>query len=120
MASCIFCDIVSGLAPATIVREWDDAIAIVPLNPVVPGHLLVLPKRHVETFFSSPDVSAMTMHRVAEMVHGVERHIDPYDYNIITSAGPAATQTVMHFHVHLVPRTFGDGLALPWTKSFSS
>lgn len=115
--SCPFCLIVAGEAPARIVREWDDTLAIEPLNPVTPGHLLVLPKVHVETLFSSPDVAATTMRRVSEMVHGVERHVDPNDYNVITSAGRAATQTVMHLHVHLVPRRPGDGLRLPWTSA---
>lgn len=114
-SDCAFCNIVTRTAPATIVREWDDAIAIVPLNPVVPGHLLVLPRRHVETFFSDPDTSAAVMRRTSEMVHGVDRHVDPFDYNVITSAGGAATQTVFHLHVHLVPRVRGDGLRLPWT-----
>lgn len=115
MTECVFCKIIAGEAPATIVHEWDDAIAIVPLNPVVRGHLLVIPKQHVETFFSSPDVSAATMRRAAQVMHGVERWMEPRDHNIITSAGLAATQTVMHLHVHIVPRQHGDGLALPWT-----
>jgi histidine triad (HIT) family protein len=113
--ACAFCAIVAGRASAMIVREWDDAVAIVPLNPVVNGHVLVLPKRHVETFFSDPEISAATMRRAAEMLHGVERHFEPRDHNVITSAGRAATQTVMHMHVHIVPRRYGDGLPLPWT-----
>lgn len=112
---CVFCAIVAREAPATIVREWDDALAIVPLNPVTPGHTLVLPKRHVQTIFSDPDTSAATMRRVAEMLHGVERHHEPRDHNVITSAGEWATQTIMHLHVHIVPRERGDGLMLPWS-----
>jgi len=115
VGDCVFCQIVRGEAPATVVREWDDALAIVPLNPVVDGHVLVLPKRHVATFFSDPDTSAATMRRAAEMLHGVERHYEPRDHNVITSAGRAATQTVFHLHVHIVPREPGDGLPLPWT-----
>ena len=114
-ADCPFCAIIAGTAPATIVHKWRDAICIVPLNPVVEGHVLVIPKDHVQTFFSSPDVSVIAMRRAAELVHGVERWVNPHDYNIITSAGRAATQTVMHLHVHLVPRVEGDGLLLPWS-----
>lgn len=51
---CQFCAIVRGTAPATMLQEWDDAILIEPLNPVVRGHVLVIPKRHVQTFFSDP------------------------------------------------------------------
>lgn len=113
--NCVFCSIVVGNTPATVVREWNDVLCIVPLNPVVDGHWLVLPKKHVTTFFSDPDISAITMRRAAELIHGVERHHNPYDYNIITSAGKAATQTIMHLHVHLVPRQIGDNLKLPWS-----
>lgn len=115
MTPCPFCAIVAGEAPASVLREWDDAICIEPLNPVVRGHVLVIPKVHVQAFFSSPEVSAATMRRAAEWMHGVETHHEPRDHNIITSVGRAATQTVMHLHVHIVPRENGDGLPLPWT-----
>ncbi len=116
-SGCPFCEIIAGDAPAKVLREWPDAICIVPLNPVVPGHRLVIPREHVRSFFVSPEVSAAVMRRAAECVHGVERWVDPYDYNIITSVGPAATQTIEHLHVHLVPRKHGDGLKLPWSPS---
>lgn len=113
---CPFCKIVAGDAPADIVRRWDDAIAFTPLNPVTPGHLLIIPKVHVQTIFSSPDVAAAVMRRVSEMLHGAEDYSGlGLDANVITSAGHFATQTVKHFHVHLVPRRKGDGLHLPWT-----
>ncbi|MDJ0345227.1 HIT domain-containing protein [Streptomyces sp. H10-C2] len=108
MAACPFCEIVAGRAPATIVREWPDALAIVPLGPVVDGHLLIIPKVHVADFSEDPDVSAATMRRAAELADGTN------PANIITSRGRAATQSVFHLHLHLVPRAAGDGLALPW------
>jgi histidine triad (HIT) family protein len=106
VSDCIFCAIVGGDAPAAVVREWDDALAIVPLGPVVDGHLLVIPKRHVADASADPDVTAATMRRAAEIV--------PWPANIITSLGEAATQSVFHLHIHIVPRTADDGLALPW------
>jgi len=114
LRECPFCEIVAGRAPAKVVREWDDAIAIVPLNPVTEGHVLVLPRRHVESFDSSPLLSSVVMHRTAEL-----RQSDPSgtDANIITSVGPNASQTVKHLHVHIVPRRANDGLLLPWTGS---
>lgn len=115
MGDCIFCAIVQGDAAATVIRSWPDAIAIVPLKPVVTGHVLVLPFEHVESFYSDPDVSAMIMHRAAELLQAMA--LQSPAYNVITSIGKAATQTVKHLHVHLVPRRHGDGLALPWTGS---
>ena len=106
--SCIFCEIVEERAPATIVERWNDAIAIVPLNPVVQGHLLVIPTKHVADFTTTPFVSAQAMFRASELVAGMG------SYNLITSKGKPATQSVFHLHLHLVPRTEDDGLALPW------
>ena len=108
MKLCPFCEINTGRAPATFVHEWSDTIAIVPLNPVVDGHTLVIPKQHVADFGEDPDVSAATMRRAAELAAG-DRPM-----NIITSRGRAATQSVFHLHLHLVPRAANDGLALPW------
>jgi len=114
---CVFCQIVAETAPAHVVRVWDDAIAIVPLRPVTEGHTLVIPRTHVVSFYSSPEVSAATMRRAAELGHGLESWEGPFglDANIITSIGPNATQTVKHLHVHVVPRRKDDGLALPWS-----
>src|SRR5690606_25182872 len=101
---CVFCQIVAGEAPATVIREWPDAIAIVPLRPVAPGHVLVIPRTHVADATVDPDVTAVTMRRAAELA------VPPC--NLITSAGRPATQTVFHLHIHVVPRRVGDGLAL--------
>lgn len=106
VSECIFCAIIRGESPAALVREWDDAIAIVPLGPVVAGHVLVIPKQHVADFSVDPEVSALTMRRAAEIV--------PYPANVITSLGREATQSVWHLHAHIVPRAEDDGLALPW------
>ncbi|WP_326646634.1 HIT domain-containing protein [Streptosporangium sp. NBC_01755] len=104
--ACVFCQIVAGQAPARIVAEWDDTLAIRPLNPVTDGHVLVIPKRHVADAAEDPAVSAVVMRAAAELA------VPPY--NIITSAGREATQSVFHLHLHIVPRKESDGLALPW------
>lgn len=106
---CPFCEIVAGRAPATVVREWDDALAIVPLGPVVNGHILVIPREHVTDFADDPVVSANTTYRAAELAAESDQPM-----NLITSRGREATQSVFHLHLHLVPRTENDGLALPW------
>jgi histidine triad (HIT) family protein len=106
---CPFCAIAAGRAPATIVREWPDALAIVPLGPVVDGHLLVIPMTHTPDFGADPATSATTMLRAAELAAESDQPM-----NLITSRGRAATQSVYHLHLHLVPRADNDGLALPW------
>ncbi|MFD5588776.1 HIT family protein [Streptomyces sp. NPDC127063] len=106
---CVFCEIVAGTAPATIVREWPDAMAIVPLGPVTPGHVLVIPRQHVANVGEDPAVSGAAAARAAELAAELPAA------NVITSMGSAATQTVFHLHWHVVPRAEGDGLPLPWT-----
>jgi histidine triad (HIT) family protein len=108
MDPCVFCEIVAGQAPATVIQEWDDALAIVPLGPVADGHTLVIPKQHVADFGENPDVSGATMRRAAELAAGGQ------PMNVITSRGREATQSVFHLHLHLIPRAKNDGLALPW------
>ncbi|AVT38014.1 HIT family protein [Plantactinospora sp. BB1] len=104
--TCVFCAITRGQEPATIIRRWSDAIAITPRHPVTAGHTLIIPVRHVQDVTEDPDVSAATMRAASELA------VPPC--NIITSAGPEATQTVFHLHLHLVPRTSTDLLSLPW------
>ncbi|MFD4481566.1 HIT family protein [Streptomyces sp. NPDC058471] len=108
-ADCTFCAIVAGELPATIVREWDDTVAILPRGGCTEGHVLVIPRTHVADAGVDPEVTARTMARAAELMAEHE------DANIITSKGSVATQTQFHLHVHVVPRVEGDGLALPWT-----
>lgn len=107
---CVFCGIVAGTEPAEVLWVWPDAMTIRPLNPVVDGHVLVLPIKHVRDAAEDPEVTAAVMRRVAAICLR-ERPV-----NIITSIGPEATQTVFHLHVHIVPRKRGDGLHLPWTN----
>jgi len=106
---CPFCEIIAGRAPATVVREWDDAFAIVPLGPVTDGHVLVIPKEHVSDFADDPVATATATYRAAELAAETDRPM-----NLITSRGAAATQSVFHLHLHLVPRAENNGLALPW------
>lgn len=108
MAACVFCGIVAGSEPARIRHVWDDVIAIDPLRPITNGHLLVLPRVHVPDATTDPEVSAGTMRAAAEIA------VPPCHF--ITSAGSAASQTVFHLHLHIVPRRDCDGLDLRWTK----
>lgn len=106
--SCVFCEIVAGRAPATVVKRWPDAIAILPRSRgVTAGHTLVIPRAHVSDATVDPIVTGAVAARAAELAVPA--------CNIITSAGSAASQTVGHLHLHVVPRRDGDGLTLPWT-----
>ncbi|MFI1734913.1 HIT family protein [Streptomyces acidicola] len=107
--TCVFCAIAAGEAPATVVRDWGDVLAIRPLGEVSDGHVLVIPRTHVADAGVNPAVSGRTMTCAAELMAELNAA------NIITSKGPEATQTVYHLHIHVVPRRADDGLPLPWT-----
>ncbi|MER6605821.1 HIT domain-containing protein [Streptomyces sp. NPDC000927] len=111
---CAFCEIIAGRAPvewATPRYRWPDTVAFTPLNPVVSGHVLVVPVIHVPDFTFDPDVSADTMRRASQLGQEMGRALA---MNLITSKGREATQSVFHLHLHLVPRTALDTLTLPW------
>ncbi|MFF9482995.1 HIT family protein [Streptomyces sp. NPDC014733] len=113
--TCTFCTIAAGEAPAAIVREWPDALAVRPRSGGVnDGHVFVLPRVHVEDAGADPDVTASVMRRAAELMAEQDAA------NLITSKGEAATQSVHHLHVHVVPRKEGDNLPLPWTPQHTA
>lgn len=107
MTDCPFCAIVAGTGPATTVREWRDAIAFVPLGPVIDGHTLVVPRQHVADATENQAITALTMGRAAELASQYPSS------NILTSVGAPAKQSIWHLHIHVIPRTEGDGLMLP-------
>lgn len=108
MTPCIFCDIINGQAPGEIRKNWENAIALVPLTPVVEGHVLIIPKLHVADAAEDVDTTGDTMACAAEYAR-----IYP-SFNLITSAGRPATQSINHLHIHVVPRTASDQLMTPW------
>lgn len=81
-----------------------------PLNPITPGHRLFVSSEHIEHAAAYPYIAGTVFEVAARWgtKHGP-------DFNLITSAGAFATQTVPHLHVHYIPRREGDGLHLPWT-----
>ena len=106
-AGCVFCDRINR---GEYVNADSRVVWFEPLNPVTPGHMLFVPRLHVWSASADPGECGAAMRaaaRYARMVGG--------DFNLITSSGEAATQTVWHLHVHYVPRREGDGLHLPWT-----
>jgi histidine triad (HIT) family protein len=95
--------------------DWH-AVAFEPLNPVTAGHLLVVPRVHVRDAGEDPEVTG----HVASLAAAIAGPASEGAYNLITSAGPAATQSVFHLHFHIVPRWVNDGLMLPWSPRSAS
>jgi histidine triad (HIT) family protein len=110
VSDCPFCARIAAGEYDDDLRRFD-AVSFEPLNPVTEGHRLVVPKIHVSSALGYPAITADVM--AAAVAVAQQRGVA--ECNFITSAGAAATQTIRHLHLHIVPRREGDGLALPWT-----
>lgn len=108
---CPFCDY---RGPSPVLARYPGtrtcSIVFEPLTPVTPGHVLIVPEQHVADIADSLEITADVMAAAAMFIR--TRNLGAC--NVITSRGAEATQTVFHFHVHIVPRRRGDGLSLPW------
>ena len=114
-SECLFCKIVAGEIPSTIVEQDERTIAFMDINPATRGHALVIPRAHARDLHDVDveDLAAVaaTAQRVAARV--LER-LDAAGVNLLNSSGAAAWQTIFHFHVHVIPRYEDDPLRLPW------
>ena len=117
--NCIFCKIISGDIPSTVVFEDDDVKAILDVNPAATGHVIVLPKYHAANIFETPDdVIAKTFSAAKKIAAGVKKAFNCDGVNILQNNGEAAGQTVFHLHVHVIPRFEGDGdrVSIKWKQ----
>ncbi|MBV6522205.1 MAG: hypothetical protein MNPFHGCM_02351 [Gemmatimonadaceae bacterium] len=111
---CIFCNLIHGAGEASICYEDADAIALMDIQPVNAGHVLVVPREHFESLNDIPGELAMHLFGVALRLGPIVRRIvDCEDLNIVVNSGEAAGQNVFHYHVHLIPRKAGDGFDIP-------
>ena len=99
---CVFCDIAN--------RSGVEIVKIEPLNPVVRGHLIFFHRQHSIDFTDDIGLSMRVLQEVARVAKEIGG-----DFNLISSKGITATQSVFHLHFHLIPRRKNDGLILPWT-----
>ncbi len=115
MSDCVFCRIVAGEIPASVVHEDDDTIAFMDIGSVNPGHVLVATKRHVENLFRLDEASGAAVGRtVVRVARAIEEAFAPEGLSQYQANGKLAGQTVFHFHVHLVPRRREDGMKIDW------
>lgn len=114
-ADCPFCEIIRDEGAARIVFQDDEVVAFFPTNPATLGHALVIPTRHVEDVWAlRPEEAGPLWEATLGLAHAVRRVMKPDGLNIINSAGEAASQTVFHLHVHVVPRWHGDSIGNIW------
>ncbi len=111
---CIFCKIAAGEIPCHKVYEDDDVLAFLDISQSTVGHTLVIPKKHYDNFLSTPKELMNRCMNVAQTIGQIQiRELHAKGVNILTNCYKEAGQTVMHFHIHVIPRYFeGDGFRL--------
>lgn len=111
---CLFCAIVTRQAQSSVVHEDETVVVFMDLNPVTPGHLLVVPREHA---VGLEDLDAATSAHVWLVGHDMARALRRSSMgcegiNVLLCDGEVAFQTVFHFHLHVIPRYAGDGWTL--------
>lgn len=115
MADCIFCKIAAGEIPSHKVYEDETCIAILDVCPVAKGHTLIIPKKHAENLFAlSEEEASEIMKRVHHVAGLLKDKLHPDGLNLVQNNGEAAGQTVMHFHMHAIPRFANDEVKINW------
>ncbi len=111
MENCVFCAIIAGASPASIVYQDENCIAFMDIRPVNPGHLLVVPRQHAATLAEIPPETAGHIFQVGQKLDAALRHsgLKCEGVNLLVADGPAAGQEVFHVHLHVLPRFRGDG-----------
>jgi histidine triad (HIT) family protein len=119
--SCVFCDILAGDVPASVVHEDERTMTFLDVRPVAPGHLLVIPRRHAASLVELDPEDGAQLFRVGMRAAAALRASTlPADgVNFYLTDGEAAGQTVFHVHLHVIPRREGDGLGFEHGPEFS-
>jgi histidine triad (HIT) family protein len=110
-AACVFCDIVQGEAPASVVYTDDQVLAFMDIQPVNPGHLLVIPRAHVAYLADLEAETGGHLFRVGMNLAAAVRRsgVRCEGVDLFLADGEAAGQEVFHVHLHVIPRYAGDG-----------
>lgn len=115
---CVFCKLAAGLIPAQRIYDDEDVIAFLDIAPANKGHVLVMPKKHYETFLDIPaDELSKVMGVAQRIAGGVIKAMNADSFNLLLNDGRTAGRLVDHTHIHIIPRFSGDGVtAFTWAK----
>ena len=119
-ASCVFCDIARGKAPASVVYADDEVMAFMDIQPVNPGHVLIVPNEHATYLADLPEETGAHIFRVAQRLTAAIRSsgVRCEGINFFLADGEAAMQEVFHVHFHVFPRFQGDGFGLTFADRY--
>ena len=110
MEDCIFCKIIKGELPSVKIYEDGEVLAFLDINPVNPGHTLVIPKEHYEDFSSTPnEILSKMMPIIDKISKAMMEGLNVSGFNLALNNGKVAGQIVPHAHFHIMPRFENDG-----------
>lgn len=110
---CIFCMIAQGQIPAHKIYEDELCLAFLDLSQANLGHTLVVPKQHFSNLIElDNDVAAHLFKVTSKLTKAISKALDVKDFNILNNCGEVAGQTVLHFHIHIIPRKLNDNIKI--------
>lgn len=119
--NCIFCKLANGVFPTNSIYEDDKFNVILDMGPATKGHALILPKEHADNLMELPDeTAAAAMVLAKKLSTKMIKVLGADGLNVVQNNGEAAGQTVMHYHLHLIPRYKDDNQHILWEPRESS
>ena len=116
MPDCVFSKIRDGQIPSTKIYEDDRTFAIMDINPLNTGHCLIVLKAHAPTVWDAQPADLQAAIAAAKKVAlALRQTVKPDGLNLLQANGPAAFQSVPHYHLHVIPRWENDGKGFDWT-----
>ncbi len=116
---CIFCKIIRGEIPSSVVFEDDICMAFMDVFPVTPGHCLLVPKKHYENLMDvDPDVAAHMVRKLTELTRGVKAASGAEGVLTVVANGAGAGQEVPHLHFHSIPRSKGSNFGFRFPPDY--
>lgn len=121
MDKCPFCNILAGNLEGTIVYKDEICTAIMDIQPINPGHLLVIPNQHIPDLASLPPDTGKHIFAVGQKLAAALRRSSVHceGVNFFLADGKAAMQDVFHYHLHIIPRFEGDGFGFTFSPSYA-
>ena len=120
MENCIFCKIVKNELPGNKIYEDEDILAFMDIQPINPGHLLIIPKKHAELISEVDDSVVAKMNVIGKKLNTALRKsgLKAEGVNFFLADGEAAGQEVFHVHLHVFPRFKNDGFGFRFPENY--
>lgn len=115
---CIFCRIANNEVDAYKIYEDEECMVILDKFPNNIGHSLVIPKKHIKNIFElDNDLAGKILKIASKISNAVQKSLQPDGINLLQNNNKCANQTVNHFHIHIIPRYFGDTVEIKWVNN---